>query len=253
MRLLILGGTTEATALAHAIAADRSIEPILSLAGRTANPAAPPIPWRSGGFGGVPGLTSYLREKRIQAVVDATHPFAEQMSRHAAEACAASGVPVVAFTRPPWQAGAGDRWIDVADAVGAAAALGGTARTVFLTVGSLSLPAFASAPHHLYVVRSIDPPDGLANLPRHRLLLDRGPFKEAGEERLMREHAIEVLVTKNSGGTATRAKLDAARRLGLPVVVIRRPPLPDVPELFDLDAVLGWIASHRQPPALRGV
>jgi precorrin-6A/cobalt-precorrin-6A reductase len=253
LRLLILGGTTEATALAHAIAADRSLDPVLSLAGRTANPSPPPIRWRSGGFGGAPGLTAYLRDQTIDAVVDATHPFAEQMSRNAAEACTTAAVPLVAFTRHPWQPVAGDDWIEVSEPAEAAAALGAMSRTVFLTVGRLSLPAFAAAPHHLYLVRSIDPPAGLSHLPRHRLLLARGPFDEAAEERLMREHAIDVLVTKNSGGSATKPKIDTARRLGLPVILIRRPPALSVPELHDLDAVLEWIASHRRSPALRGV
>jgi precorrin-6A/cobalt-precorrin-6A reductase len=141
----------------------------------------------------------------------------------------------------------------VPDAAAAAAAIGPGPRVVFLTVGRLSLPAFAAAPQHLYLVRSIDPPAGLDALPRHRLVLARGPFAEDDERLLMREHRVEVLVTKNSGGAATRPKLDAARALGLPVILIRRPADPGAPRLHDLQAVLDWIETHRATPALRGV
>jgi precorrin-6A/cobalt-precorrin-6A reductase len=248
MRILVLGGTTEASALARRLAGRPDIDAVLSLAGRTSAPAAAPLPTRIGGFGGVAGLVEALRRDGFDVVVDATHPFAVQTSRHAAQACAATGTPLVVFTRPAWTPGEGDRWIAVDGMESAVAALGPVPRTVFLTVGRLSLPAFAAAPQHRYVVRSIDAPDGLERLPRHDVVLARGPFGVAEEEGLMRRTGVEVLVTKNSGGDATSAKLEAARRLGLTVVMVARPPSPDVPRLHDLDAVMAWLEAHRPAP-----
>jgi precorrin-6A/cobalt-precorrin-6A reductase len=253
MRLLILGGTSEAGALAAGLAARPDIAPILSLAGRTAAPRPAPIAMRVGGFGGIAGLADYLATARIDAVVDATHPFAAQMSRHALAACTQTGVPLLRLTRAAWQAEAGDRWIEVADMAGAAAALGGRRRRVFLTVGSLSLPAFAAAPWHHYVIRSIDPPRTLAGLPDHTLLLARGPFRQAAEAELMRAHRIDILVTKNSGGGAAAGKLAAARSLDLPVVIVARPPAIGGQEVDTVDAVLDWLDRHRPGPAPRGV
>ena len=249
MKLLILGGTSEASALATALAPRSDLEAVLSLAGRTSAPETPPIPHRIGGFGGIAGLSNYLYAEHIDAVVDATHPFAAQMSRHAAEACRALGLPLAAFTRPPWHPVEGDRWSEVQDMEAAVAALGNAPRRVFLTVGRLSLPAFAAVPQHHYLVRTIDVPDGLAGLPSHRLIQARGPFDAEAEEDLMRREAVEVLVTKNSGGPATWGKMEAARRLGLPVIVVQRPARPeDVRVLHDLGAVLDWIEAHRPPP-----
>jgi precorrin-6A/cobalt-precorrin-6A reductase len=249
MRLLILGGTSEASALAAALARRSDLTAVLSLAGRTAAPEVPPIPHRIGGFGGIAGLSDYLAAERMDAVVDATHPFAAQMSRHAAEACRARGLPLAAFTRPPWHPGEGDNWIEVPDMSAAVTALGSAPRSVFLTVGRLSLPAFAEAPQHRYVIRTIDVPDGLDRLPNHRLIQARGPFDATAEEELMRREGAEVLVTKNSGGAATYGKMEAAGRLGLPVIVVQRPARPeDVPVLHDLYAVLDWIEAHRPAP-----
>ena len=247
MRLLILGGTAEASALAAAIAGRAGIEAILSLAGRTQRPAPLPIPTRIGGFGGVPGLRAYLEAARIGAIVDATHPFAARMSRHAAEACAAAKLPLLIFTRPPWRRVSGDRWIDVATMVEAAQALGPVARNVFLTQGRQQLGAFAEAPHHRYLVRAIEPPEGVGALPHHRLILARGPFRLADEEDLMRAENIEVIVSKNSGGAATYAKIEAARNLGLPIVMVRRPDKPDVEQTARLETALAWIEAHRAP------
>jgi precorrin-6A/cobalt-precorrin-6A reductase len=248
MRVLVLGGTTEASELARALAARPEFDARLSLAGRTANPAPQPLPTRVGGFGGANALAHFLHEGGYHAVVDATHPFAERMSFNAAEAAGDAGVLLAALVRPAWTAGEGDVWTEVSDAAAAAEALGGAPRTVFLTVGRLSLPAFASAPQHLYVIRSIDPPDPADLPPRHHLVLDRGPFDAEDEERLMREHGVEVVVTKNSGGSATEGKLVAARRLGLPVVMIARPRRPSVLELHDVAEVLDWLAAHRPAP-----
>lgn len=245
MRILILGGTSEASALARALAGRPEIEAELSLAGRTQSPVPPPVAHRIGGFGGVKGLEGHLAAGGFRAVIDATHPFAQGMSRNAAEACARLLLPLVAFSRPPWVAGPGDRWAEVADVEAAVRALGEQPACVFLTVGRLSLPAFAAAPQHRYLIRTIDRPDGLEALPFHRLVQARGPFDRAAEETLMRQEAVEILVTKNSGGGATAAKLEAARRLGLPVVMIRRPGRPHMPVLHDLAEVLDWIEAHR--------
>ncbi|MFI5010991.1 MAG: cobalt-precorrin-6A reductase [Hyphomicrobiales bacterium] len=248
MRILILGGSTEASALARLLCGRSEIEARLSLAGRTAQPAPAPVPMRIGGFGGVAGLAAYLTGEGIEAVVDATHPFAAQMSRHAKEACSTLGIPLVAFTRAPWMPVTGDRWIEVADATAAAAALDRLARHVFLTVGRLSLPAFAAAPQHHYLIRAIDEPAGLASLPHHELVLARPPFTVDSEERTMRLAKIDIVVSKNSGGAATYAKIEAARRLGLPVVMIRRPKPVETPALHEPAAVLDWIARHGRAP-----
>ncbi len=247
MRVLILGGTTQASALARALAQQTEIAATLSFAGRTENPVAPPIPFRVGGFGGIDGLRAYLMQEKIAAVVDATHPFAVQMSRHAAAACRAEGVPLVVFTRPGWARQAGDDWTEVERIEEAVAALGKEPRRVFLTQGRLQLGAFKAAPQHTYVVRSIDAPEEISALPRHRLILARGPFGLDDELALMRGEAIEILVSKNSGGEATYAKIEAARRLGVKVVMLQRPE-GGGGELHDLNRVLAWIEAHRPAP-----
>src|SRR5579872_1490761 len=223
MRVLILGGSSEASRLAARLEGESGFAAILSLAGRTRNPAPPPIPFRIGGFGGAAGLAAYLRDERIDCLVDATHPFAERMSANAETAAAATDTPLLVFTRPPWAPAAGDNWRECADASDAAQALGAAPRRVFLTVGRLQLPAFEQAPQHDYLIRTIDPPEPPPNLPHWRLVLARGPFSVGDEISLMRAEAIDVLVAKNSGGEATRAKLDAARTLGLEAILIRPP------------------------------
>lgn len=253
IRILVLGGSSEASALARLLADRPDIEATLSLAGRTAQPAGAPIAMRVGGFGGVEGLIDYLSRHGIEALIDATHPFAAQMSRHAKDACARLALPLVALTRVPWEAVPGDRWIDVADAAEAVSALGDTPCRAFLTLGRLSLPAFAAAPFHHYLIRAIDPPDGLDALPLHELLLARPPFSTEGEERLMREKRIDFLISKNSGGQATHAKIVAARRLGLPVVMIRRPKPAGTPTLNDPVQALAWIERQGRVSSRRGV
>lgn len=248
MRILILGGTSEATALASTLAGRADIAATLSLAGRTKRPAAPLIPFRVGGFGGVEGLRAYLKSERIDAVIDATHPFASQMSRHAEVACRAEATPLVVFTRPAWLPQVGDGWSEVERIEDAVAALGAEPRRVFLTQGRLQLSAFAVAPQHLYVVRAIDPPADIAALPRRRLILARGPFGLEDEIALLRQEAIEILVSKNSGGAATYPKIEAARRRGVKVVMLKRPPSGGAPALHDLAATLAWIEAHRPAP-----
>jgi precorrin-6A/cobalt-precorrin-6A reductase len=248
LRLLILGGTSEASALASALAGRADITATLSLAGRTRDPAPSPISTRTGGLGGAQGLRAYLEDDRIDALIDATHPFAAQMSRHAAEASAAARLPLLIFTRPPWERQSGDRWIEVATIDDAVQALGAVPRHAFLTQGRSQLAAFAAAPQHRYLVRAIEPPIDIDALPDHRLILARGPFALADEEALMREERIDILVSKNSGGAATYAKIEAARRLGLPIVMLRRPDKSDAPQTSALGDVLAWIDSHRPAP-----
>ncbi len=245
MRLLILGGTTEASALARRLAERTDLEPILSFAGRTRGPVRQPIPFRVGGFGGVEGLKSYLVSEMIDAVIDATHPFAARMSRNAVVACGEIALPLARFTRPAWRQQTGDRWVGVPDMEAAVHALGATPRRVFLTIGGLQLVAFAAAPHHHYIIRTIEPPDAVAALPSHRLILARGPFRVEDEIDLMRDGNVAVLVTKNSGGHATEAKLDAARALGVEVVMIERPETEGGPGLDGVDAAMTWIDAHR--------
>jgi precorrin-6A/cobalt-precorrin-6A reductase len=248
LRLLILGGTSEASALARRIADEPDVAAILSLAGATTDPAPTPITRRVGGFGGAEGLAAFLKRERIGAVVDATHPFAARMSANALAACRATDTPLVMFTRPPWTREAGDRWIEVATMDEAVNALGTDPRTVFLTQGRLQLAAFARAPQHRYIVRTIDRPAEIDALPDCRLILARGPFSLADELALMQHEQVETLVTKNSGGRATYAKIEAARTLGIEVVIVRRPPAPEAETLHDLDAVMAWIAAHRETP-----
>ena len=221
---------------------------ILSLAGATANPAPAPIPQRVGGFDGAEGLAAYIARERIGAVVDATHPFAARMSANAAAACRATNTPLVLFTRPPWTREPGDRWVEVATMDEAVHALGTRPKTVFLTQGRLQLAAFARAPHHRYIVRAIDRPDEIDALPDCKLILARGPFSLADELALMKRERIEALVTKNSGGRATYAKIEAARALGIEVVILRRPDGPEAETLHDLDAVMAWIVAHCRAP-----
>jgi len=247
LRLLILGGTSEATALTRELAGAPGVAPILSLAGATEHPAPSPIQRRIGGFGGAVGLAAFLRAEGIEAIVDATHPFAARMSMNAAAAAQATGTPIVVFTRPPWERRDGDRWLEVATMDEAVDALGPRRRTVFLTQGRLRLAAFKRAPQHHYVVRAIDRPE-IAALPDCRLILARGPFALADEIALMRHERIDVVVTKNSGGAATYPKIEAARALGIEVVIVARPKPPQAETLHDLDAVLAWIKAHRAPP-----
>lgn len=243
-RLLILGGTTEATALAHHLSEKSGISAIISLAGRTKQPALPPIPYRIGGFGGIDGLCGYIAHEKISAIIDATHPFASVMSRNAFEACSSLDIPRLRLTRPAWRASAGDQWITVPDADAAALAIGKSPRNVFLTVGRLSLVAFTQAVQHHYVIRTIDEPDPDSLPPHARLIFARGPFSINDEQRLLETEKISVLVTKNSGGSATDAKLLAARHLQIPVIVIERPADPPGKIVYSLDDAFLWLNAH---------
>ncbi|GBR16486.1 cobalt-precorrin-6A reductase [Gluconobacter frateurii] len=253
MRVLILGGTTQASQLAQQLGSHEGYETVFSLAGVTKNPVLPNTSVRIGGFGGVDGLRDFLRVQNIEAVVDATHPFAAQMSRHAAMACASSGVPVLRIDRPAWTEGAGDRWTHVSSIEDAAAALGDSPRTVFLTTGRKDLGPFQRASQHHYILRSIDAPEP-SSLPRKvTLLLARPPFTVASEMALMKDHAVTVLVTKNAGAEATAAKLVAAKMLGLPVIMIDRPVLPPVKTVSTIESAIAWLCERRHAGTDRDV
>jgi precorrin-6A/cobalt-precorrin-6A reductase len=250
LRVLILGGTTEASALARRLAGDDRFAATVSLAGVTRAPVLPDLAVRIGGFGGVDGLVAYLREHAVEAVVDATHPFAARMTRHAVAAAAIAGVALVRVDRPGWVAQAGDRWIEVDDVAAAADALGLAPRRVLLTVGRKELAPFVAAGWHHYIVRSVDPPESLPD--SAELITARGPFAEADEMALLRQRRIDVVVTKNSGGAATQAKLTAARALGIPVIMVRRPAAPEVVTVADAAAAFDWLA-HQAASIRRGV
>jgi precorrin-6A/cobalt-precorrin-6A reductase len=257
MRVLILGGTTEASGLAHLLAADHRFETTLSLAGRTANPRAQPLRTRIGGFGGADGLAAWLQQEAIEAVIDATHPYADQISSNAVTACKRLAIPLATLLRPAWRPVPGDRWLTVANAEAATDALGPEPRRVFLSLGRLELGAFAASPHHHYLARMIEPPEGIV-LPREtRLIFDRGPFDEQAETTLLTQEKIDVLVSKNSGGTATYAKIAAARKLGIPVVMIARPHKSHGHVVDAAAAAARWLEkrlAHRAiPGSARGV
>jgi precorrin-6A/cobalt-precorrin-6A reductase len=253
MRILILGGTAEARRLAERLAGCSDLAVTLSLAGRTAAPARQPVPVRIGGFGGADGLADYLSAERIDALIDATHPYAAVISANAARAARSTGVPLLALRRPPWTPVAGDRWIEVADIPAAVAALGEAPRRVFLALGRKELAPFAAAPQHHYLVRSVDPVDPPLAVPHASYVTARGPFAEADERTLLGAHDIEVVVAKNSGGTATYGKIAAARKLGLPVIMPSRPPVPPVAVVETIEDALAWLDHIRAPCADRGV
>jgi precorrin-6A/cobalt-precorrin-6A reductase len=197
---------------------------------------------RSGGFGGASPLAAYLRAAGIAAVIDATHPFAAQISAQALEACAAAGVPRLRLDRPPWPRHPADRWIEVDDLAAAAAALPGLGRRAFLTIGGRGLAAFAPLRQMHFLVRLVEAPRTPLPLASAELLLGRGPFTLAEERLILERHGIEMLVSKASGGSATEAKLVAARERRLPVVMLRRPPPPPGPRVATVDAALDWLA-----------
>ena len=240
---MIHGGTLEATALSQRLS-DLGVRAVLSLAGRVSQPKEQALPVRVGGFGGVDGLQGYLGDHSITHVIDATHPFAGQMSRNAVAACSAANVPLVALTRAPWTQTQDDTWITVPDITGAVAALDQPAKRVFLAVGRMHLEAFAPNPQHHYLLRLVDPPTGALQLPNTTTVIDRGPFSFDDDLKLMRDHNIDLVVSKNSGGSGAGAKILAARQLGLPVIMIDRPVLPSRRETHSVDGVLDWLRGH---------
>jgi precorrin-6A/cobalt-precorrin-6A reductase len=228
MRILILGGTGEARELAAALTA-AGVDVLSSLAGRVSRPRLPEGPVRIGGFGGPAGLADFLRDEAITGVIDATHPFAAAITANAAEAAATAEIPLLVLRRPPWAAD--PSWVSVPDLDAAASAVRDwPGECVFLTTGRRDLSAFAADGRHRFLARAVDPPDPSTPAPpRLTLILDRGPYTVGGETALMRGHGVGLLVTKNSGGPMTAAKLDAARALAMTVVMVERPPLPPLP------------------------
>ena len=218
------------------------IDAIYSYAGRTQIPLGHALPTRIGGFGGAAGLADYFRHERITHVIDATHPFAAEMSRHAIEACAAANVPLVALERAPWSRTKRDTWFEVDDIAGAIDRLPEQRARVFLAIGRQHIAPFAAKPQHAYTLRFVDAPDGAPPLPAAEVIVSRGPFTIEGDRGLMRSRGIEWLVARNSGGTGARAKIDAARELGLPVIMIARPALPERQRLESAEEVLAWLA-----------
>jgi precorrin-6A/cobalt-precorrin-6A reductase len=242
--VLVLGGTAEARELAAALDLRPDTRVISTLAGRVARPRLPAGEVRLGGFGGADGLAAYLGQERVGAVVDATHPFAERMSASAAAACARAGVPLLRLQRPPFRSEAGDHLRRVATLEQAAALVPQVGGRVFLTTGRQGLAAFAGVADAFFLVRCVDPPEATLP-PDHVLLLDRGPFTLAGELGLIDEHRLDVLITKDSGGGHTAAKLEAARTRGLAVIVVSRPPRPAGPAVASVAQALQWLGDAR--------
>ena len=221
--------------------ADAGVDAVYSYAGRTTAPLGQPLPLRIGGFGGADGLRSYLKAERITHLIDATHPFAAQISANAAAACAATAVPLLALERPPWTEQPNDRWTRVPDTAAAVVALPESPATVFLAIGRQTLDAFAARPQHHYLLRLVDPPDGALPVPRATVLIARGPFSEAGDTQLLRAQGVQVVVAKNAGGQGASAKLAAARTLSLPVILIDRPPVPARETVATVAQALAWL------------
>jgi precorrin-6A/cobalt-precorrin-6A reductase len=253
MRILILGGTTEARLLAERLAPRADLDVRLSLAGRTSAPVPHPVPVRIGGFGGAEGLADYLKAERIDRLIDATHPYAAVMSANAARAAEISGIALLALRRPPWQPVAGDRWHEVADTRSAVQALGAAPRHVFLALGRNEIAPFVAAPQHVYLVRSVDAVEPPLAVPHASYIRARGPFREADDRALLVAHRIDTVVSKNSGGPAAYGKIAAARTLGIDVILLRRPVLPQVESVETVADAVAWLAHAPASGAERGV
>jgi precorrin-6A/cobalt-precorrin-6A reductase len=252
-RILILGGTTESRQMALNLAKRSELEVTVSLAGRTASALAHPVPVRRGGFGGASGLAQYLRENRINALIDATHPYAAIISANARQAAADTGTPLLALVRPAWQPLSGDDWTEVADASDAVRALGAKPQRVFLAMGRQEIAAFALEPQHYYLVRSVEPVEPPLPVPNARYILARGPFAEADDRALLESNAIDTIVAKNSGGSATYSKIAAARALGVRVLMLRRPAIPTGPTVATVAEAVSWLDHLPTLDTARGV
>ncbi len=239
--------------MAERLAPRGGLDVTLSLAGRTASPVAHAVPLRVGGFGGAGGLADHLAAERIDVLIDATHPYANLISENAATAARKAGVTFVALRRPPWQMAAGDRWTEVNDVRAAGQAIGPTSRRVFLALGRNDLAPFVEAPQHFYLIRSVDPVDPPLPLPHAAYITARGPFSEADDRALMMKHAIDVVISKNSGGNAAYGKIAAARALGIDVIMLRRKPELDVPAVSDVEDAIAWLDHALTSAVVRGV
>ncbi len=243
LKILVLGGTGDAVALATEAA--EKFEITYSLAGRTSHPALPDgVTLRTGGFGGPHALADWLGENNIGAVIDATHPFAERIAAHTAQACSATRTPRLKLTRPAWDETVGDTWHRVPDIAAAASLLPTLGNCAFLSIGRQELDAFTVVEGVQLLIRSIDPPGMTDRLPGAVYITGRGPFTTAQESKLLREYDINVLVSKNAGGTATYAKIAAARMADVPVVMIDRPTAPPSPIVSDVGVAIAWLESR---------
>lgn len=240
MRILLLGGTTEASAMARRLA-EAGADAVFSYAGRTLTPVAQPLPTRKGGFGGVEGLRTYLRQERITHVIDATHPFAAGMSRNAFAATEAEGLPLIRLERAAWAPTPQDVWQTFSRLEDIPSALPRSPSRIFLAIGKQHIGLFASQPMHHYLLRLVDPPEAPLTLPDCHWIIARGPFDLAADLALLKEHRITHLVAKNSGGAGARAKIDAARALGLPVLLAQRPDLPGHRVVAEVEEVMAWL------------
>ncbi len=240
-RLLILGGTGDAVRLAAQTVNIPGLETITSLAGRTNEPGSVASPIRVGGFGGETGLTEYLQTMAIDLLIDATHPFAAQISWNAAHAAITAGIPSLMLVRPVWERSSLDNWIEVENIEQAVTAIPDTAERIFLTIGRQQLAPFATLTDRWCLMRSIDPPAAEIPLPPGKMLLDRGPFSLEQELQLLKDERIDTIVSKNSGGEATYAKIMAARELGLPVVMVQRPMMPESDRAENVPEAIDWL------------
>ncbi|MBB3456086.1 precorrin-6A/cobalt-precorrin-6A reductase [Rhizobium sp. BK313] len=252
-RILILGGTTEARHLAGALASRADLDVVLSLAGRTVDPAPQPVPVRSGGFGGAEGLARYLKDEAIDLLIDATHPFAARISANAAQAADLSGIQAFALRRPAWLPVEGDRWRSVQSVSKAITALGPSPLNVFLAIGRQEAHQANAAPIHQYWVRSVDPVELPLTVPSVTYIHAKGPFRLEDELVMLRQYRIDVIVTKNSGGSATYAKIEAARQLGIEVIMIERAPAADMLAVETVEAALHRIDHLAPSLTKRGV
>jgi precorrin-6A/cobalt-precorrin-6A reductase len=252
-RILILGGTTEARRLAAALAVRTDLDVILSLAGRTADPAPQPVPVRTGGFGGAEGLVRYLKGERIDLLIDATHPFAARISANAVDASGRSGIAAFAFRRPAWRPVKGDRWRTVHSVAEAIAALGPSPRRLFLAIGRQEAHQANAAPIHHYWVRSVDPVEPVLTVPDVTYIHAKGPFRLDDELAMLRQYRIDVVIAKNSGGDATYAKIEAARQLGIEVIMVERAHAAGLPAVETVEAALHRIDHLASSLMKRGV
>jgi precorrin-6A/cobalt-precorrin-6A reductase len=253
LKVLLLGGSSEAALLAKRLAGMQGIAATLSLAGRTADPGHSPLPVRTGGFGGIAGLADHLAREDIDLVIDATHPFAATISNNAITACTRAQVPLLAIERPPWRKMAGDDWEEHGSVAEAVAALPREPLKIFSGLGRQSIDALCAAPQHHYLIRVIDPLAPPPGLPHATIITGRGPFRTDDDVMLFKAHGIERILAKNSGGTAAYAKIEAARRLGLKVHIIRRPLIAERRTVPTVEDAMAWIRAHQSSRADRGV
>ncbi|WP_407676144.1 cobalt-precorrin-6A reductase [Planktothrix mougeotii] len=243
-RVLILGGTGEAAALAAKIGEIPGVDAIASFAGRTKEHITLTTPSRTGGFGGATGLANYLRQEGIDFLIDATHPFAAQISFNAAKAALDCDIPRLMLSRPAWEKVPGDHWIEVESNQAAANILPGLAERIFLTIGRQELASYAHLKDIWFLMRMIDSPEADTPTPTGKLLLERGPFSLESDRSLLQDYQIGAIVSKNSGGDATYPKIIAARELGITVVMVQRPPVPEGEKVADIKSVVAWLEKR---------